>query len=136
VAISLFLERELLTLILAVYVMVTLVDALSASLRRRVISQGLRGGGALKEGDELAVELGRDPHLPQSLRGVNGSLVGVDEGDARRASLEVPLEQLGLRLRKGPVDIVGQQFDAAPTLEIRRLLVHPPLRRSPAGGDP
>ena len=37
VAISLFLERELLTLILAVYVMVTLVDALSASLRRRVI---------------------------------------------------------------------------------------------------
>ena len=37
VAISLFLERELLTLILAVYVMVTLVDALSAYLRRRVI---------------------------------------------------------------------------------------------------
>lgn len=36
VAISLFLERELLTLILAVYVMVTLVDALSAYLRRRV----------------------------------------------------------------------------------------------------
>ena len=37
VAISLFLERELLTLILAVYAMVTLVDALSAYLRRRVI---------------------------------------------------------------------------------------------------
>ena len=37
VAISLFLERELLALILAVYVMVTLVDALSAYLRRRVI---------------------------------------------------------------------------------------------------
>ncbi|MBI2527724.1 MAG: phosphonate ABC transporter, permease protein PhnE [Candidatus Rokubacteria bacterium] len=37
VAISLFLERELLTLILAVYAMVTLVDALSAYLRRRVV---------------------------------------------------------------------------------------------------
>jgi phosphonate transport system permease protein len=37
VAISLFIERELLALILAVYVMVTLVDALSAYLRRRVI---------------------------------------------------------------------------------------------------
>lgn len=37
VAISLFLERELLTLILAVYAMVTLVDALSAYLRRRLL---------------------------------------------------------------------------------------------------
>lgn len=37
VAISLFLEHQLLTLILAVYVMVMLVDALSAYLRRRLI---------------------------------------------------------------------------------------------------
>ncbi len=37
IAISLFLENQLLTLIVAVYVMVTLVDALSAWLRRRVI---------------------------------------------------------------------------------------------------
>ncbi len=37
VAISLFLEQQLLTLILAVYVMVTLVDALSAFLRRRLL---------------------------------------------------------------------------------------------------
>jgi phosphonate transport system permease protein len=37
VAISLFLERELLTLILAIYVMVTLVDALSAWVRRRLV---------------------------------------------------------------------------------------------------
>jgi phosphonate transport system permease protein len=36
IAISLFLENQLLTLILAVYVMVTLVDALSAFLRRRL----------------------------------------------------------------------------------------------------
>ncbi len=35
-AISLFLENQLLTLILAVYLMVTLVDALSAFLRRRL----------------------------------------------------------------------------------------------------
>jgi phosphonate transport system permease protein len=35
IAISLFLEHELLTLILAIYLMVTLVDALSAWLRRR-----------------------------------------------------------------------------------------------------
>lgn len=37
IAISLFLENQLLTLILAIYVMVTLVDALSAYLRRRLI---------------------------------------------------------------------------------------------------
>jgi phosphonate transport system permease protein len=37
IAISLFLEHELLTLILAIYSMVTLVDALSAFLRRRVV---------------------------------------------------------------------------------------------------
>lgn len=37
VAISLFLENQLLTFILAIYVMVTLVDALSAYLRRRLI---------------------------------------------------------------------------------------------------
>ena len=37
VAISLFHEHQLLTLILAIYVMVTLVDALSAFLRRRVV---------------------------------------------------------------------------------------------------
>ncbi|MBI4560896.1 MAG: phosphonate ABC transporter, permease protein PhnE [Candidatus Rokubacteria bacterium] len=36
IAISLFLENQLLTLIVAVYVMVTLVDALSAFLRRRL----------------------------------------------------------------------------------------------------
>lgn len=37
IAISLFLEHELLTLILATYLMVTLVDTLSAFLRRRVV---------------------------------------------------------------------------------------------------
>jgi phosphonate transport system permease protein len=37
IAISLFLENQLLTLILAIYVMVTLVDALSAWLRRRLV---------------------------------------------------------------------------------------------------
>lgn len=37
VAISLFLENQLLTLILAIYLMVTLVDALGAWLRRRII---------------------------------------------------------------------------------------------------
>ncbi|MGH7319911.1 MAG: phosphonate ABC transporter, permease protein PhnE [Candidatus Rokuibacteriota bacterium] len=37
VAISLFLENQLLTLILAIYLMVTFVDALSGWLRRRVI---------------------------------------------------------------------------------------------------
>lgn len=37
IAISLFLEHQLLTLILAIYVMVTLVDALSGFLRRRVV---------------------------------------------------------------------------------------------------
>lgn len=37
IAISLFLEHRLLTLLLAVYVLVTLVDALSAWLRRRVL---------------------------------------------------------------------------------------------------
>jgi phosphonate transport system permease protein len=37
VTISLFLEHQLLTLILAIYAMVTLVDALSAYLRRRLV---------------------------------------------------------------------------------------------------
>jgi len=37
IAISLFLEQELLTLIVAIYVMVTLVDALSAWLRTRLL---------------------------------------------------------------------------------------------------
>lgn len=37
VTISLFLEHQLLTLILAIYVMVTLVDVLSAYLRRRLV---------------------------------------------------------------------------------------------------
>jgi phosphonate transport system permease protein len=37
IAISLFLEQQLLTLILAVYVMVIIVDALSAFLRRRLV---------------------------------------------------------------------------------------------------
>ncbi len=37
VTISLFLEHQLLTLILAIYVMVVLVDALSAYLRRRLV---------------------------------------------------------------------------------------------------
>jgi phosphonate transport system permease protein len=37
VAISLFHEHQLLTLILTIYVMVTLVDALSAYLRARLI---------------------------------------------------------------------------------------------------
>ena len=37
IAISLFLENQLLTLILAIYILVTLVDYLSAYLRRRVI---------------------------------------------------------------------------------------------------
>ncbi len=37
IAISLFLENQLLTLILAVYLMVTLVDVLSAYLRRRLL---------------------------------------------------------------------------------------------------
>lgn len=37
IAISLFLEHKLLTLILAIYLMVTLVDYLSAYLRRRLL---------------------------------------------------------------------------------------------------
>jgi phosphonate transport system permease protein len=37
IAISLFLDHQLLTLILAIYVMVTLVDALSGWLRRRIV---------------------------------------------------------------------------------------------------
>jgi phosphonate transport system permease protein len=37
IAISLFLEQKLLTLILAIYLMVTLVDYLSAALRRRLL---------------------------------------------------------------------------------------------------
>ena len=37
IAISLFLENKLLTLILAIYLMVTVVDYLSASLRRRLL---------------------------------------------------------------------------------------------------
>jgi phosphonate transport system permease protein len=37
IAISLFLEQRLLTLILAIYAMVTLVDSLSAALRRRLV---------------------------------------------------------------------------------------------------
>jgi len=37
IAISLFLEHQLLTLILAIYLLVTLVDALSAWLRRRIL---------------------------------------------------------------------------------------------------
>jgi phosphonate transport system permease protein len=37
IAISLFLEQQLLTLILAIYVMVVIVDALSAYLRRRLV---------------------------------------------------------------------------------------------------
>lgn len=37
IAISLFLENQLLTLILAIYMLVTLVDYLSAYLRRRFI---------------------------------------------------------------------------------------------------
>ncbi|MBI4489005.1 MAG: phosphonate ABC transporter, permease protein PhnE [Deltaproteobacteria bacterium] len=37
IAISLFLENQLLTLIIAIYILVTLVDTLSAYLRRRVI---------------------------------------------------------------------------------------------------
>lgn len=37
VTISLFLEHQLLTLVLAIYVMVTLVDVLSAHLRRRLV---------------------------------------------------------------------------------------------------
>ena len=37
IAISLFLENKLLTLILAIYLMVTVVDYLSASLRRRIL---------------------------------------------------------------------------------------------------
>jgi phosphonate transport system permease protein len=37
IAISLFLEHQLLTLILAIYLMVTLVDALSTFLRYRVV---------------------------------------------------------------------------------------------------
>ena len=37
IAISLFLEQKLLTLILAIYLMVTLVDYFSAMLRRRLL---------------------------------------------------------------------------------------------------
>jgi phosphonate transport system permease protein len=37
IAISLFLENQLLTFIIAIYILVTLVDYLSAYLRRRVI---------------------------------------------------------------------------------------------------
>jgi phosphonate transport system permease protein len=37
IAISLFLENQLLTLILAIYLLVTLVDYLSAYLRRKVL---------------------------------------------------------------------------------------------------
>jgi ABC-type phosphate/phosphonate transport system permease subunit len=37
VTISLFLDHQLLTLILAIYALVTLVDTLSAYLRRRLI---------------------------------------------------------------------------------------------------
>ena len=37
IAISLFLEHRLLTLLLAIYIIVTLVDYLSASLRNRLV---------------------------------------------------------------------------------------------------
>jgi ABC-type phosphate/phosphonate transport system permease subunit len=37
IAVSLFLENKLLTLLLAIYVLVTLVDAASAYLRRRLV---------------------------------------------------------------------------------------------------
>ena len=37
IAISLFFENQLLTLIIAIYILVTLVDYLSAYLRRKVI---------------------------------------------------------------------------------------------------
>src|SRR5262245_56641975 len=91
--------------------------------------------GALQECDQPLAELAGQLRLAEPPCGVDRALVRVDEGDARRTTLDVPLEQLGLVSRKHAVDVIGEQVDAFRASQIVALVVHPvvlPAKRAAA----
>ena len=86
-----------------------------------------RGVGALQERDQLLAQLGGQlgfGGLTEAAGGVDGASVGIDEGHAGRASIQVPLQQLGLVSGKGAVDVVGEELDTLRAADFPRGPVH------------
>src|SRR2546427_384130 len=68
-------------------------------------------------GNQPFLQLGRDVDLTELAGGVDRPAVGVNEGDARGAALDVPLQQLERLSGKGSLEILAQELGDLPTLD-------------------
>src|SRR5713101_1884155 len=83
--------------------------------------------GALQERDQLLAELGGEAGLgllTETAGGVDGALVGIDEGHAGRAAVQVPFELRRLIRGERPVDVIREQLDAFRAPDLARRSVH------------
>src|SRR5947199_2146218 len=85
--------------------------------------------GTLEEGDEPLAKLGRQGRLTKPLGGVDRALVGVHEGHAGRAALDVPFEELGLFPGQEAVHVIGQQVHALGAADVLGFAHSVPRRR-------
>jgi thiol-disulfide isomerase/thioredoxin len=74
---------------------------------RRDLARGL---AAAQDPEQALLQLGGDRRLAQGLGGIDGAAVRVHEGDAGRAALDVPLDQLAGLGREGAADVVAEKL--------------------------
>jgi len=101
------------TLIVTIYAIVTLMDALRAYLRARLV----RGALAPEDGEQPVLQLGGNLDVAELPGGVDRAAVGVDERDARGTALDVPLEELTRLAGEGPLEVIAQELGDLPALE-------------------
>jgi thiol-disulfide isomerase/thioredoxin len=84
------------------------VKVVTGLLGPRAERGSLPGGLAAKDGEEALLQLGRDRRVAELLRGIDGPAIRVDERHARRAALDVPLDQLARLRWKRAGDVVAE----------------------------
>jgi hypothetical protein len=77
----------------------------------------LRGARISQDGEQALLELRGDLYFLQLGRGVHRASVGVDEGHAGAAPLDMPFEELARRFRKAPIEIIAQEVGYLPTFD-------------------
>jgi len=73
-----------------------------------------------EDGQETLLQLPGYLDFLQLGGSVDGAAVRIDEGDARTASLDMPLQQFARRLGETPVEIVTEEVGDLPTLDASR----------------
>jgi thiol-disulfide isomerase/thioredoxin len=113
-----------------------------------MLAAGAAGGGSAgglastEHGEETLLQLGRDRGFAKLLRGVDGAAVGVDERDARRTALDVPLDQLVRLGGESAGEVVAEQLGDLTAFHpgsvhrgLHYMWMGPPFQAIPAAGD-